>query len=51
MTRVAIFDSDATIIDVVRDEEIGVVTVAFHPDQIRILPGAVAGMRALQDAG
>ncbi len=51
MIEVAIFDRDATVIDVVRDEEIGVVTVAFHPDQIRVLPGAVEGMRALADAG
>ncbi len=51
MTRVAIFDRDGTIIDVVRDEEAGVITVAFHPDQLRLLSGAVDGMRALQDAG
>jgi D-glycero-D-manno-heptose 1,7-bisphosphate phosphatase len=51
VTRVAILDRDGTIIDVVRDEETGTVTVAFHPDQLRFLPGAVAGMRALQDAG
>ncbi|MGD0679416.1 MAG: HAD-IIIA family hydrolase [Polyangiaceae bacterium] len=51
MTSVAIFDRDATVIDVVRDEEAGVVTVAFHPDQLRILPGAIEGMRALQEAG
>lgn len=51
MTQVAILDRDGTIIDVVRDEETGAVTVAFHPDQLRFLPGAVAGMRALQDAG
>ncbi|MGH7440913.1 MAG: HAD-IIIA family hydrolase, partial [Polyangiaceae bacterium] len=25
--------------------------VAFHPDQLRLLPGAVEGMRAFQDAG
>ena len=51
MTRVAILDRDGTIIDVVRDEEVGAITVAFHPDQLRLLKGAVAGMRALQDAG
>jgi D-glycero-D-manno-heptose 1,7-bisphosphate phosphatase len=51
MTRVAILDRDGTIIDVVRDEETGSVTVAFHPDHIRLLPGAVEGMRALADAG
>jgi D-glycero-D-manno-heptose 1,7-bisphosphate phosphatase len=51
VTRAAILDRDGTIIDVVRDEEIGVVTVAFHPDQLRILPGAIDGMRTLQEAG
>lgn len=48
---VAIFDRDGTIIDVVRDEETGVVSVAFHPSQLRLLSGAVEGMKALQDAG
>ena len=51
MTRVAIFDRDATLIDVVRDEETGAIVVAFHPDQIRLLPGAVEGMRVLAEAG
>jgi D-glycero-D-manno-heptose 1,7-bisphosphate phosphatase len=51
MTRVAILDRDGTIIDVVRDEETGTTGVAFHPDQLRLLPGAVEGMRALGDAG
>jgi D-glycero-D-manno-heptose 1,7-bisphosphate phosphatase len=51
VTRVAILDRDGTIIDVLRDEETGAVTVAFHPDHIRFLPGAVEGMRALEDAG
>jgi D-glycero-D-manno-heptose 1,7-bisphosphate phosphatase len=47
----AILDRDGTLIDVVRDEETGAISVAFHPHQIRLLPGAVEGMRALQDAG
>jgi D-glycero-D-manno-heptose 1,7-bisphosphate phosphatase len=51
MARVAILDRDGTIIDVVRDEETGAISVAFHPDQLRLLSGAVEGMRALQDAG
>ena len=51
MARVAILDRDGTIIDVVRDEETGAISVAFHPDQLRLLTGAVEGMRALQDAG
>ena len=50
-TPVAIFDRDGTIIDVVRDEETGVISVAFHPAQLRLLGGAVDGMRTLQDAG
>jgi D-glycero-D-manno-heptose 1,7-bisphosphate phosphatase len=48
---VAIFDRDGTIIDVVRDEETGAITVAFHPSQLRLLPDAVAGMLAMQEAG
>jgi D-glycero-D-manno-heptose 1,7-bisphosphate phosphatase len=51
VTPVAILDRDGTIIDVVRDEETGTITVAFHPGQLRFLPGAVEGMRALQDVG
>ena len=49
--RVAIFDRDGTIIDVVRDEETGAIVTAFHPSQLRFLSGAVPGMLALQDAG
>jgi D-glycero-D-manno-heptose 1,7-bisphosphate phosphatase len=49
--RLAIFDRDGTIIDVVRDEDTGAIVTAFHPDHVRLLPGAVDGMRALQDAG
>jgi D-glycero-D-manno-heptose 1,7-bisphosphate phosphatase len=49
--RVAIFDRDGTIIDVVRDEETGVIVTAFHPRHIRLLAGAVEGMLALQSAG
>ncbi|MDB4957872.1 MAG: sugar phosphatase [Myxococcales bacterium] len=51
MNRLAIFDRDGTIIDIVRDEETGTIASAFHPNQLRLLTGAVAGMRALQDAG
>ena len=47
----AILDRDGTIIDVVRDEETGAISVAFHPGQLRLLAGAVEGMRALQKAG
>ncbi len=48
---VAILDRDGTLIDVVRDEETGTIGVAFHPSQLRLLDGALEGMRALQDAG
>jgi D-glycero-D-manno-heptose 1,7-bisphosphate phosphatase len=51
VTRVAILDRDGTIVDVVRDEETGTIGVAFHPDQLRLLPFALEGMRALKDAG
>jgi D-glycero-D-manno-heptose 1,7-bisphosphate phosphatase len=51
VTAVAIFDRDGTIVDVVRDEETGAITVAFHPDQLRLLSGAIEGMRALAAAG
>ena len=51
MTRVAILDRDGTIIDVVRDEEAGAITVAFHPDHLRLLSGALEGMRELQSRG
>ncbi len=51
MTRVAIVDRDGTIIDLVRDEETGTISVAFHPDHIRFLAGSIDGLRALQDRG
>lgn len=51
VTPVAIFDRDGTIIDVVRDQETGVITVAFHPGQLRFLPDAIEGMRMMQVAG
>ena len=47
----AILDRDGTLIDVVRDEETGAIVTAFHPDQLRLLPGVVDGLRALADAG
>lgn len=46
-----ILDRDGTLIDVVRDEETGTLSVAFHPDQLRLLPGVVAGLRLLSEAG
>jgi D-glycero-D-manno-heptose 1,7-bisphosphate phosphatase len=49
--RLALLDRDGTLIDVVRDEETGTVTTAFHPSQIRLLDGVVEGLRVLVDAG
>ena len=46
-----IVDRDATLIDVVRDEETGTISVAFHPSQIRFLPGVVHGLQAFSQAG
>jgi D-glycero-D-manno-heptose 1,7-bisphosphate phosphatase len=44
-------DRDGTLIDVMRDEETGVIGVAFHPDHVRLLPGVVEGLKLLADAG
>jgi D-glycero-D-manno-heptose 1,7-bisphosphate phosphatase len=49
--RGIVLDRDGTIVDVVRDAELGVITTAFHPDQLRFLPGAIEGLRRLADAG
>jgi D-glycero-D-manno-heptose 1,7-bisphosphate phosphatase len=46
-----ILDRDGTLIDVVRDEETGTVSVAFHPEQLRLLPGVEEGLLALSRAG
>ncbi len=46
-----IVDRDGTLIDVVRDEETGVVSAAFHPNQLVFLPGVIDGLRALVAAG
>ncbi|HEY4158852.1 MAG TPA: HAD-IIIA family hydrolase [Polyangiaceae bacterium] len=46
-----ILDRDGTLIDVVRDEELGVISVAFHPDQLRLLPGVLDGLATLRNAG
>jgi D-glycero-D-manno-heptose 1,7-bisphosphate phosphatase len=51
MRRVAILDRDGTLIDVVREEETGAISVAFHPSHVRFLDGAVDGLLALQSAG
>ncbi len=49
--RGAILDRDGTLIDFHRDAELGAVVSAFHPDQIRLLPGVIEGLRALAHAG
>ena len=46
-----ILDRDGTLIDVVRDEETGTLSVAFHPDHVRLLPGVIEGLTLLRDAG
>ncbi len=46
-----IVDRDATLIDVVRDEDSGAISVAFHPSQLVLLPGVIEGLRLLRDAG
>jgi D-glycero-D-manno-heptose 1,7-bisphosphate phosphatase len=46
-----ILDRDGTLIDVVRDEETGVISVAFHPSHIRLLPGVISGLLALKREG
>jgi D-glycero-D-manno-heptose 1,7-bisphosphate phosphatase len=49
--KAAIVDRDGTLIDVVRDEETGAICPAFHPGQLKLLPGVVEGLAALRDAG
>ena len=44
-------DRDGTLIDVVRDDETGTVSVAFHPDHLRLLPGVLDGLKLLAAAG
>jgi len=51
MKRGVILDRDGTLVDVVRDEETGVITTAFHPSQLRLLPSVVDGLRELVNAG
>jgi D-glycero-D-manno-heptose 1,7-bisphosphate phosphatase len=49
--RGAILDRDGTLIDFHRDAELGAVVSAFHPDQLRLLPGVIEGLALLRDAG
>lgn len=46
-----ILDRDGTLVDVVRDEETGVITTAFHPNQLRLLRGVIEGCKRLSSAG
>jgi D-glycero-D-manno-heptose 1,7-bisphosphate phosphatase len=46
-----ILDRDGTLIDVVRDEETGVLSVAWAPSQLRFLPGVLEGLKLLKEAG
>lgn len=46
-----ILDRDGTLIDVVRDEETGTISVAFHPDHVRFLPGVLDGLKLFAAAG
>jgi D-glycero-D-manno-heptose 1,7-bisphosphate phosphatase len=46
-----ILDRDGTLVDFHRDAELGAVVSAFHPNQLRLLPGVIEGLRALRDAG
>jgi D-glycero-D-manno-heptose 1,7-bisphosphate phosphatase len=46
-----ILDRDGTLIDVVRDEETGTVSVAWAPSQLRLLPGVLEGLALLKAAG
>jgi phosphoglycolate phosphatase-like HAD superfamily hydrolase len=41
--KVAIFDRDGTLIDVVRDEETGAILTAFHPSHVRLLASVTDG--------
>jgi D-glycero-D-manno-heptose 1,7-bisphosphate phosphatase len=49
--KIALIDRDGTLVDVVRDAETGVITTAFHPSQLRLLPGVAPGLSALAGAG
>ena len=51
MTKGIILDRDGTLIDFYRDHERGIVTPAFHPRHMRLLPGVVDGLCKLRDAG
>lgn len=51
MKKGVLLDRDGTLIDIVRDEETGTITTAFHPSQLRLLSGVVAGLKTLAERG
>ncbi len=51
LRRGVILDRDGTLIDFVRDVELGAVVSAFHPAQLRLLPGVIEGLRLLAAHG
>jgi D-glycero-D-manno-heptose 1,7-bisphosphate phosphatase len=50
-TRLVVLDRDGTLVDFVRDVELGSVVSAFHPKQLRLLPGVIDGLRRLAACG
>jgi D-glycero-D-manno-heptose 1,7-bisphosphate phosphatase len=50
-SKAILLDRDGTLIDVVRDHERGVITTAFHPNQLRLLPGVEQALRQANQAG
>jgi D-glycero-D-manno-heptose 1,7-bisphosphate phosphatase len=46
-----ILDRDGTLIDVFRDEETGVISTAFHPDQLIVLGTVLEALELLQSSG
>ena len=52
MTRgLVVLDRDGTLIDFHPDPELGVVTPAFHPSHVRLLPGVLDALSLLSRAG
>ncbi|MEZ4296070.1 MAG: HAD-IIIA family hydrolase [Polyangiaceae bacterium] len=49
--RAVLLDRDGTLIDFVHHPTLGVVTSAFDPSQLRLLPGVLEGLRLLVESG
>ena len=49
--KAIILDRDGTLIDVVRHPETGIISVAFHPSHLRLLPGVLEGLTRFASAG